>query len=302
MKISPLLYGMFLVVTGSSIAEAQDSSAAKPAAVLQVTREYLKPGKSGLAHDKTEAGFVSLMNRAKLQGHYVALNSMSGKSRALYITLYSSFAAWDADNKIVNSDPAFASEYDRVAGADGELLDSLDQLLFSYDEDLSFHPNADLSHARYVEINIFHVRPGHRKDWYDVTRSWKQTNEKAGTSAHWAAYEIAFGEEGGTYISLTSHKSLADVDTEIADSKKIMGAVGGAEGMRKLDEAFWQAVDSSHSELFTINPRQSYPDERWINGDPGFWKPQTAGQAATDAAGSSTAASTAQSPTKPVSR
>src|SRR3974377_789109 len=101
MKITSILLGMFLAVTGSSMAAAQDSSA-KPAAVLQITREYLKPGKAGLADDKTEAGFVSLMNRAKLQGHYVALNSMSGKSRALYITLYPSFAEWEGDNKIVS--------------------------------------------------------------------------------------------------------------------------------------------------------------------------------------------------------
>jgi hypothetical protein len=296
MKIIPVLFGMFLAVAAGSSVLAQDSSAnpGKPATVIQITREFLKPGKSGMAHDKTEAAFVSLMMQAKLKGHYVALNSMSGKSRALYITLYPSFAAWEADNKIINSNATLAAEYDRVSVADGELLDELDQVLYTYDDELSHHPNADLSQARYVEISVFHVRPGHRKDWYDVTRTWKQANDKAGTGAHWAAYEIAFGSDGGTYISLTSHKSLADIDTEIADGKKIAAAVGGQEGMRKLDDAFWQAVDSTHSELFTINPRQSYPDDQWIKGAPDFWKPQASAATATEPA--------ATASTKPASR
>ena len=55
-------------------------------------------------HDKTEAAFVSTMNKGKLQGHYIALNSMSGKSRALYMTRYPSFEAWENDNKLFSKE------------------------------------------------------------------------------------------------------------------------------------------------------------------------------------------------------
>src|SRR6266568_7379006 len=101
MKASPILLGLSLVFTTSTMIAAQDSSTTtsdKPPKVLQITREWLKPGRGGMVHDKSEAAFVSLMNRGKLQGHYVALNSMTGKSRALYITRYPSFEAWEADN------------------------------------------------------------------------------------------------------------------------------------------------------------------------------------------------------------
>src|SRR6516162_8630713 len=99
MKLAPFVC-LSIAVTGIGIAVAQDSGSMKPPAVIQINREWLKPGKGGAMHDKSEAAFVSLMNKGKLQGHYIALNSMTGKSRALYITRYPSFEAWENDNKI----------------------------------------------------------------------------------------------------------------------------------------------------------------------------------------------------------
>src|SRR5260370_38932899 len=96
--ISPMLLGMSIALAGGTIGAAEDA-APTPAKVIQITREWVKPGKTGMVHDKSEAAFVSLMNKAKLEGHYVALNSMSGKSRALYITRYPSFEAWEKDNR-----------------------------------------------------------------------------------------------------------------------------------------------------------------------------------------------------------
>ncbi len=303
MKISPLLLGLSIAVTGSSVAAAQDTSA-KPPAVLQITREYIKPGKSGGQHDKTEAAFVALMNKAKLQGHYVALNSMSGKSRALFITRYPSFAAWEADNKVLDKSPGLSAEFDRAAGADGELLDGLDQVVYIYDEELSYHPHPDVSHARYYEINVFHVRPGHRKDWYDVTKAYKEICDKSGSSLHWATYEIAYGTEGGTYISLTARNSMTEIDRDMADFKKFMEAAGGQEGMTKLDEHFWQAIDSAHTELFSVNPKQSYPEEQWLKGDPDFWKPKAEAAANTTKPATTAAAKPTATPAapKPASR
>ncbi len=276
-KISrPILMGLSLVLAGSSYAVAQDATTSTPPKVLQITREWMKPGKAGMVHDKSESAFVSLMNRGKLQGHYVALNSMSGKSRALYITRYPSFEAWEADNKIFEKNSALGAELDRDIVNDGELLEGLDQAVYVYDPELSYHPHSDISHGRYYEINVFHVRPGHRKDWYDVTKMYKEANDKAGTTAHWAAYEVAYGTEQGTYIAITARDSLTEIDTGFAEGKKIADALGGEEGMRKLDNLYWQALDSARTELFSVNPKQSYAEEAWIKGDPDFWKPKMA--------------------------
>ena len=275
MKFRPILIGFCVAAAGSALVAAQDASPITLPKVIQIQREFIKPGKAGLIHDKSEAAFVATATRAKLQGHYVALNSMSGKSRALFITRYPSFAAWEADNKLVDKSPALTAEFDRELAADGELLDSFDSAVATFDEELSYHPRPDISHARYYEITLFHVRPGHRHDWHELTKMVKDAHDKAGTSAHWAAYEVAYGAEDGTYLILSADKSMEDIDQGFAESKKFEEAIGGREGMDKLDKLYGETVDHSESQLFSINPKQSYADEAWIKADPDFWKPKT---------------------------
>ncbi len=59
------------------------------------------------------------------------------------------------------------------------------------------------------------------------------------------------------------------------DGKKLMDSMG-EEDWKKLDKLYGECVESAHSELFSINPRQSYPPEEWIAADPEFWKPKHA--------------------------
>ena len=276
MRITPVLLGLSLAAAASLPAAAQDT----PPKVIQLQREFIKPGKAGAIHDKSEANFVAVMNRGKLQGHYVALNSMSGKSRAIFIVGYPSFAAWEADGKIFDKSPSLSAELDRALMTDGELLQDFDTAVATNDEELSYHPKADISHARYFEISLFHVKPGHRHDWHELVKMVKDANEKAGTSAHWATYEVAYGAADGTYLLLSADKSLADIDQGFAESKKFVEALGGPEGMEKLDQLYGETVDHSESQLFSINPRQSYAYEAWIQADPEFWKPKTAAKPA----------------------
>lgn len=274
MRISPILLGLSLAAAGSLLAAAQDP--ATPPKVIQLQREFIKPGKAGAIHDKSEANFVATMNRGKLQGHYVSLNSMSGKSRALFIVGYPTFAAWEADNKIFDKSPSLAAELDHDLMTDGELLTDYDSVVATYDEELSYHPHGDIGRARYFEITVFHIKLGHRHDFETLTKMVKDTHEKAGTSAHWATYEVAYGAEDGTFIVLSADKSLADIDQGFAENKKFVEAAGGPDGMAKLDQLYGDTVVSSHSELFSINPKQSYASDEWIQADPEFWKPKAA--------------------------
>ena len=158
-----------LAVVGTGFAAAQDATLIDPE-VLQITREYIKPYKSHAAHDKTESAFVAAMSRAKFPAYYVALNSMSGKSRALFLTQYPTFAEWEKDNKIVEKTPSLAADLERAGVADGDLARLARFGLFTYDAELSYHPHADISHARYMELTVFHVRAGHNKDWMERSK------------------------------------------------------------------------------------------------------------------------------------
>jgi hypothetical protein len=278
-KINLILWGLSAAMAGSLVASAQDAPAAPSIPmVLQIIREYVKPYKGGMAHDKTESAISAAFAKAKFPYYYVGLTSMSGPARGLYLTDYNSFADWEKGNKIVEKNPTLNAEVEKASAADGELLESVDTGVFTYDADLSYHPHADISHARYMELTVFIVKPGHAKDFEKLTKMVKAAHEKGGTSAHWATFEAAFGREDGTYIALTSATSMSEIDTDFMDYKKF-GEAMGEEGMKKLDELYGATVTSSHSELFSINPRQSYVNPDWIAADPDFWKPKAAAAA-----------------------
>jgi len=301
MKFSPVLLGLSLAVAGSSLTAAQDASTSSIPAVLQITREYVKPYKNGMAHDKTESAFVAAFTKAKYPAHYIGLSSMSGRSRSLFLTQYSSFAELEKVNKILDKNPTLGADLERAGLADGDLLDQLDTAVFTYDAELSYHPHADISHARYFEIEVFHVRPGRLKEWYTNMKMYKDVMDKGNPSAHWATFEVAYGAEGGTYVCLTAYSSLAEIDQGIAAFPKVLEAAGGLDGLDKQDKIFGEAVDTYRTELFSVNPRQSYVSDEWIKSDIEFWKPKAA-KATPESAATKPAAKPAPPAAKPASR
>ncbi|MDR3726099.1 MAG: hypothetical protein P4K86_03555 [Terracidiphilus sp.] len=271
--LSPCLLGLSLAVASCSLAAAQEMSPATPSMpkVLQVTREFTKPYKNGKAHDKTEGAFLQAMSRARWPTHYLGMTSLSGKQRALYFTGYDSFDAWEKDSAAVDKNTSLSAELERASIADGELLDAVDQMVYSYNEKMSYRPSADLAHQRYMEISVYHVRPGHGEEWREVVKMAQEANEKGDTSAHWATYELIYGGESGTYAVLSADKSLAEIDKGFEDDKKFEEALG-EEGMKKFRELYGAAVDTAHQELFALNPHMSYVGEDLIKAD-SFWKP-----------------------------
>ena len=184
-KLNPILLGLSLAVCASLPAAAQDTSQATVSVpkYLQVTVEYTKPGKGGMAHDKTESAFVQAMTKAKFPIHYVAFNSMSGQARAIYLAHFDSFDALQKANKIFDN-PATQAEFERLNVADGELLEDTKQLIFSYVPDLSYHSKSPASHIRYLEARIIHVHPGHGKEFDELVKMWMAAADKAGSADH----------------------------------------------------------------------------------------------------------------------
>jgi hypothetical protein len=280
-KVSSLLLGLSLAVACACVTAAQEKSPAVPK-VLQITREFVKPGKTGMVHEKTESAFVEAMRRAKWPTNYLGVTSLSGKSRALFLTWYESFEAWEKDADAVQKNTALSAALDRAGMADGELLESTDQGVFYFNEEMSLRPRADLSQMRYLEATVFHVRPGKDKEWTEVMKMVKVGYEKGVPDAHWGMFEQAYGGDGGTYLVLISHKSLAEIDREFAEDKQFEAALG-EDGMKKLDELYGASVESSQQQLFALNPHMSYVKDEWIKADPGFWKPKAAAISVTKA-------------------
>jgi hypothetical protein len=269
-----------LAATSAWVTAAQEASSGSASVpkILQITREFIKPGKAGLVHDKSEGAFVEAMSRAQWPTHYIAMTSLSGKTRALYLTSYESFDAWQKDTAAIAKNAALSAALEHAAVADGDLLDSIDQGVFYFREEMSLRPRADLSQMRFMELTLFHVRPGKQAQWNEVVKMAKSGYEKALPDSHWGMFEQMYGADSGTYLLLTSHKSLAEIDKGLTEDKQFTAAMG-EEGMRKFDALYAECCETAQQQLFAFSPAQSYVQEDWIKTNPDFWKPRPAATA-----------------------
>ncbi|MGH9615489.1 MAG: hypothetical protein ACRD28_02025 [Acidobacteriaceae bacterium] len=79
--------GFCCAAPGPATAQEPASGATPPPNVLVIQREFLKPGKAGSPHENTERAFVQLSAQAN-SAHYLAMDSLSGRSRALFLFGY----------------------------------------------------------------------------------------------------------------------------------------------------------------------------------------------------------------------
>jgi hypothetical protein len=242
-----------------------------PPKVLTVTREFLKPGKNGAPHDKTESEFVAAMRDAKWPSYYFGLDSLSGKVRSIFLTGYDSFDAWEKDVRAQQKNPKLASALDRAYADDAPLLDSVDQSVWFFREDQSHHPTTEIGSARMMELSVYRVKPGHEAEWDAIVKLVKDAYAK-GLEGHWDMFQNAYGG-GPAYVAITPLKGGAEIDRNWASGKKFEEAMG-AEGMRKLGELSAASIESIEHNLFVINPKMSYVPDDVAKAAPEFWRPK----------------------------
>ena len=275
-KFTGLLLGSSLLIGCIGFVTAQDKSAGMPPPpkVLVIFRDFLKPGKAGSTHEKSESAFVQAFTRAKWPTHYLTIDSLSGKPRSLFLIGYDSFDAWEKDNQATQKNTALSATLERAAAADGELLTDVDAGVFTYKEEYSLHIPADIPHMRYFEITRFQVKPGHDKDFDELAKMYVAAYDKT-PDVPWATFQGVYGPEGNTYLVFTPMKSASEIDKSFITGKQVQEAMG-AEGGKKAADLSAAAIETSQTNLFIFNPRISYVQDEWIKADPDFWKPKPA--------------------------
>jgi hypothetical protein len=246
--------------------------------VLQIQREFVKPGKAALAHQKTEGLFVQAMSHAKWPTHYVGMTSLSGKSRALFFISYDSMEALGKDTAAMAKNATLSAALDHANMVDGELLDETDSGIFLLRDEMSLRPRPDLSAMRFMELILFKVKPGKDKEWAEVVKMAVDGYGKGAPDSHWGMFEQVYGGDAGSFLLLSSHKSLSEIDKGFGYGKQFADTLG-EEGMKKFDAMYADCVESASQQLFTFDPHMSYVSEAWIKSDPDFWKPKAMAEA-----------------------
>jgi hypothetical protein len=268
------VYGVLLVLSlglgmTSSTAAQEQSALMPPPKVLTVIREVLKPGKGGLAHERTESAFVKAMTAARSTDYYIALDSLSGPSRTLFLSGSGSFAEWEKTQRAEQNNATLSAALDHAGEADGDLLQSYESSTYLFNDGQSNAPGG-LAGARYFEIEVFRIKPGHDADWDAIVKLVKPALAKANPDDHWAMYDRIYGGPQASVV-MRALKSAAQIDQGMAADPKFAAAIG-EDGMKKLTDLSAAAIESVETNLFAINPRISYVSAEIANSDPSFWK------------------------------
>lgn len=261
----------FPLTTLSTLAQEKPAGTPPPK-VLTVFREFLKPGKSGSMHEKSESAFVQALRRANSPTYYLCVDSLSGKTRSLFLTGYDSFEAWEKGVQSAQANPALSAALVRANAADGDLLSDTDSSAWVLNPDESLNPDVDLPHMRYLDIEVFRVKPGHESDWDEIMKLSIAGYQKI-PDTHWFAYDNVYGGSGNTHAFFTPMKSASEIDHNLATNKDFVAALG-PDGVKRLGELSAAAIESIEDNLFVFNPRMSYVSDDWIKADPDFWNPK----------------------------
>ena len=268
-RVSRLLFVPFLVSAGFVVASAVHAQGNPETKVLVLTREFTKPGKDGAVHEATEAAFIRAVQANKGNIHYIALTSLSGQNRALFISAYPSLAAVDAERKAM---PAAAlTAMDKAMVADGDMLAQTDASVWLRRDDLSTTLSGPPVGMRLLEISEFVVKPGHEREFEQLAKMYVEAAKNI-PEFHWAAYQLAYGHtEAPTFLVLTALKSGADADAEFGAGKKFAEAVG-EDGLKKIGELEAASVATEQTNLFVVRPKMSIPTDAMVKAEPDFWR------------------------------
>lgn len=259
---------------------AQSAMIDGPPNVLVIHREYLKPGKSGLIHERSEGAFVKAFAETKTPFPYFALDSLSGPSRSLFLFSYNSFADWEKATTSVRASKALGPRVDQASLMDGDLLASYDEVALALRPDLSLNKGS-IEGTRYFEVTTFVVKPGHMHEFTELAHMYIEAYKKVAPETHWDCFETIYGSPalpgtggaGASFVLMNTVKSLAETDKSILDSDKLSEAMG-PDSMKKAAELEAASVATTATNLFVINPRESNPRGDWVKKDPDFWKGQ----------------------------
>ncbi len=252
-------------------AQAAAAPASAPS-VVTVYRESVKVGKGG-AHDAHEEGWAGALIAAKTPATMLAISAMTGPAESWYLSLYPTWAAFEKARTANDANPALSAIDKKFAAMEGEFLSDGRMMVLTSREDLSYGGPADLAASRYMQVTRISVRPGQNAIFEENRKLIKAAHESARLPDRYSMWQAASGAPAGTYFMFVARKSLAEVDESgpMHNGAAYQAALGGADGMKKLNANASAAVMSQQSDLFGFLPQQSIPPAEWVTADPGYW-------------------------------
>jgi len=279
MRQSPVVFGLALLCGTPAFAQ---EPAAGPPSVLMVTREQFRPGNMA-THNRQIPAFYALFEKAKVGAARLGLVPVSGdQNHLLYLEGYPSRAEMEATTRkfdeVMGASPALQAEFDALSGKNDPLHESQTVMITTLRTDLSYHPNTreQTGRARYFNVTVLRVNAGRGVDWADYTKQTNAAREKAGLDEHTAVYGVSSGAPAGTFLILSTMRSLSEADAAAAGgaarTQKMTAALGGESVVAARRKTNSEIVAQAVTTLYSIDRATSRPRPEFVAADPDFWK------------------------------
>jgi hypothetical protein len=257
---------------GSSItAVAQGLPKTQPK-LITIVREEVKIGRNA-EHSKHEAGWPAAFEKAKSPDYYLGMTSLTGPNEAWYIIPAESHAAIGESMKREDKDPILSAELDRLSLADAQYINGARTIQAMAMTDLSVGDFPDVSKIRFFEITVFRIHPGHELQFESAAKSYAAARTRAAPKVGYRLYQVIAGMASPTYLVVASAENYAEFDQIVAAGMSTWTqATDDEKGV--LEKAGREAIISSESNRFRVDPRQSYVPKETRESDREFWMPK----------------------------
>jgi hypothetical protein len=260
--------GLSLTLAGSLAAYAQ-TPAVPPPSILNIETINIKPSANG-PYDKVASQYPALAKAIKDPMHVLAMESLTGTPRAIYLSGFDSFETLEKNEEWIPGDAEAEAKIDALDAREAPYITEVHHTIWHYLPGLSNNmAAADIPHSHYWEVTIFHMRPGHVEDFVEMMKMYRGARLKSGQNIPWATYEGMLGVTDA-YLVLMPMTSLKDEDTGLASKKDLVAALG-VDGMAQMNKLTGESVASVEDNLWMVNPDWSYVGKSWIEANPKYW-------------------------------
>jgi len=237
--------------------------------LLTIVREEVKIGRSA-EHAKHEEGWPAAFAKAKSTDYYMGVTSMTGPNEAWFIIPSESHAALGESMKQQDKDPVLSAELERLSLKDAEYISGARTIQAIAMPELTVGDFPDVNKVRFFEITIFRIKPGHSMQFEEGAKAYASARKRADSKAGYRVYQVIAGMPSPTYVVVSSVENYGDFDQMLAaDMATWKQATDDEKGV--LQKAGSEAILSSESNRFRVDPHMSFVPKETREADPEFW-------------------------------
>jgi hypothetical protein len=237
--------------------------------LLTIIREEVKTGRNA-EHSKHEAGWPAAFEKAKSKDYYIAITSLTGPNEAWYIIPSESHKAFGESMKAQDKDEVLSAEQDRLALKDAEYINSSRTIQALAMPELTVGDFPDVNKVRFFEITTFRIKPGHSIQFEEAAKAYASARKRADAKSSYRVYQVIAGMPSPTYLIISSVEDYGQFDQMMAaDRATWQQANDDEKGV--LQKAGNEAILSSESNRFRVDPRMSFVPKETRDTDAEFW-------------------------------